>query len=146
MSTKYLNLTNSEMKKLLHMRKEHLFSYIATLLIISVVSYLLLDLIVKTHVSIYFIIFFTISYTGYNLYTHRKYLKEIFLRQKKVYRGALAFKMISQRNKKKQYIFNVDGRIFYSDKIHFDSLQVGDIVEFHVSSSTKKLFKVEKVE
>ncbi|HVD98158.1 MAG TPA: hypothetical protein VNB90_08120 [Cytophagaceae bacterium] len=73
-------------------------------------------------------------------------MKEIFLKQKKVYRGVLSFKIVSRKNRKRKYLFNVDGNIFYVDRKDFDCIQEGDIVEFHVSSSTKYLFRVEKVE
>jgi hypothetical protein len=141
---KYLNLNNNEMKELLYVRKEHFVIYLITLSIISISSYVLLLLIVP-RAALFLGLVFTIAYIGYVVFSNRKYLKELIYKQKKVYRGALSFKTISKRNKKKKYIFNVDGHTLYVDKKNFEFIQEGDVVEFHVSSSTKHLFRVEKV-
>ena len=141
---KYLNLNNNEMKELLYVRKEHFVIYLITLSIISISSYVLLLLIVP-RAALFLELVFTIAYIGYVVFSNRKYLKELICKQKKVYRGALSFKTTSKRNEKKKYIFNVDGYTLYVDKKNFELIQEGDVVEFHVSSSTKHLFRVEKV-
>lgn len=142
---KYLDLDNKEVRELLYIRRERLLAYFLTLLIISIGSYILLQLIMKLFLGIFFVLLIAILYTVYFSYTNRKYLKELILKRKKVYRGALSFKSVSLRSKKGKYIFNVDGHIFYVDRKNFELIQEGDIVEFHVSSSTKHLFKVHKV-
>lgn len=96
--------------------------------------------------SIFFVIFFAIVYLSYVLYANRKFLKEIIFRQKKVYRGVLSFKLFSPKSKRGKYVFSVDGRLFYVNRKYFEYIEEGDTAEFHVSSSTKHLFLVEKVE
>ncbi len=142
---KYLNLTNTEVKVLLQVRREQFASYGLTLLLITGISYLLLQLILKPYASIFLVFFLAVAYIAYILRINRKYLMEIFRKQKKVYRGALSFKIIYRRNKRRKYVFNVDGKNFYVDRKNFEYIQEGDIVEFHVSSSTKHLYKVEKI-
>ena len=142
---KHLNLNGNEMKELLLLRRDHFLSCLAILVVIISGSYLLLNFVLKAYLNIFFVSLLAIVYIVYVIHTNRKYLTEIILKQKKVYRGALAFKLISPRKKKGKYMFNVDGRIFYVDRKNFECIQEGDIVEFHVSSSTKHLFKVEKV-
>ncbi len=143
---KYLNLNNREMKELLHIRSDTFIVHAVTLSIISGSFYFLLPLIMKEYMSIFFVLFFAIVYMGYVLYTNRKFLKEIIYKQKKVYRGVLSFKVFSPKSKKGKYILSVDGRMFYVNKKYFEYIQEGDTEEFHVSSSTKYLFRVEKVE
>ena len=143
---KYLNLNNNEMKALLHIRSETFIVHAVILSIISVSFYFLLQLILREFVSIFFVMSFAIVYAGYVLYTNRKFLKEIICKQKKIYRGIVSYKLFSPMNKKGKYIFSMDGRIFYVNRKYFECIQEGDTVEFHVSSSTKHLFLVEKVE
>jgi hypothetical protein len=143
---KYLNLNNSEMRELLYIRRERFVLYVITLSIISLSSYMLLQSVIKTSMNSFFALLFSMAYTVYVLYTNRDYLKELIFKQKKVYRGALSFKTFYHNNKKGKYLFNVDGRIFYVDRKNFECIKEGDIVEFHVSSSTKHLFGVRKVE
>jgi hypothetical protein len=143
---RYLNLNDSEIKELLYIRRERLVIYVLTLLVITAGSYLLLQWFLRIYLSIFIVVFLALVYTTYTFYKNRKYLKEVFLKQKKVYRGVLSFKIVSRKNRKRKYLFNVDGNIFYVDRKDFDCIQEGDIVEFHVSSSTKYLFRVEKVE
>lgn len=142
---KHLNLSESEMKELLSLRRDHFLSCLATLLIITSGSFILLQFVLKAYLNIFFVTVLAMAYIAYVIWTNRKYLTEIIRKQKKVYRGALAFKLISPRKKKGKYMFNVDGRVFYVDRKNFECIQEGDIVEFHVSSSTKHLFKIEKV-
>ena len=142
---RYLNLSDREMKKLLHLRRDTFALYIIKLLIISVGSYALLKLILNIYLNLFFVLIFALAYTAYVVYANRKYLTEIIYKQKKVYRGVLSFKIVSKRSKKGKYIFNVDGRNFYVNRQNFEYLKEGDTVEFHVSSSTKHLYCVEKV-
>jgi hypothetical protein len=143
---KYLNLDNNEMRELLYIRRERFVLYFFTLLFISIGSYFLFQLIMRTPWTGMLALLIALSYTGFWLYTNRKYLKELIRKQKKVYRGALSFKAVSRRNKKRKYMFNIDGHVFYVDRRKFECIQEGDIVEFHVSSSTKHVFKMEKIE
>ncbi|HWZ21955.1 MAG TPA: hypothetical protein VNW06_04840 [Cytophagaceae bacterium] len=143
---KYLHLNNSEIKKLLYTRREIFIIYAVTLLIISAGSYILLQLILRTYLSMFLVSFLAIVYTSYIVYINRKFLEEVICKQKKVYRGVLSFKTISPRSKKGKYIFNVDGRIFYVNRKDFEYIKEGDVVELHVSSSTKHLFCVEKID
>jgi hypothetical protein len=142
---KYLDLNNTEMKELLQMRREHFVIYIITLFIISGSTYIILHSLIKSFICVLFAAFLAFVYTCYVIYINRKYLKEIIYKKKKVYHGAVSFKTVYQNGQKIKYLFNVDGRIFYVDKRKYESIEEGDIVEFHVSSSTKHLFKVEKI-
>ncbi len=143
---KYTNLTKSEIRELLGIRIETLFVYIITLLIISLSAYLFLQPIIKTYLSTLFVMFLAIAYTAYTLYANQRSLKEIIFKQKKVYQGVLSCKSISKTNKKRKYIFNMDGLIFFVTQEEFEYIQEGDFVKFHVSSYTKHLFRVEKGE
>ncbi len=143
---KYLNLNSKEMKELLHIRTDIFIVHAIMLSIISVSFYFLLQLIMKEYMSIFFVIFFAIVYLSYVFYANRKFLKEIIFRQKKVYRGVLSFKLFLPKSKRGKYVFSVDGRLFYVNRKYFEYIEEGDTAEFHVSSSTKHLFLVEKVE
>jgi hypothetical protein len=143
---KYLNLNNNEIRELLHVRRDQFMVYSITLLIISISSYILLKLIIPGNYISILVVLVAIAYIIGVAFSNRKYLKEIICKQKKVYRGALSFKVAYKNNKRKKYIFNMDGQTFYVDKRNFESIQEGDIVEFHVSSSTKHIFRVEKIQ
>ncbi len=146
MPMKYLDLNNSEVKELLNVRKDHFIIYSITLLLIALSAYLLLKLIIpRAYVGIFLVLIVLIYIIGV-VVSNRKYLKEIICKQKKVYRGALSFKISYKKNKRKIYLFNMDGHTFYVDKRNFESIQEGDLVEFHVSSSTKHLFRIEKIQ
>jgi hypothetical protein len=134
------------MKKLLYARRYIFIVYATTLLIISASSYIFLQLILRTYISMFLVLFLAIIYTSYIVYINRKFFKEVICKQKKVYRGVLSFKVISPRSKKGKYIFNVDGRIFYVNRKNFEYIKEGDVIELHVSSSTKHLFCVEKID
>ena len=141
---KYLTLNNHELKKLLYLRREQLIIYLATLFIIILGSFIFLQMILKILIITFIVIIFSISYTTFILYNNRKYLKELFHQQKKVYKGAISFKTVYKKNHKRKYVFNVDGHNFYVDRTNFEKLHEGDVIELHVSSSTKYLFRIEK--
>jgi hypothetical protein len=143
---KYLDLNNNEVKELLNVRKDHFIFYSVTLLLLAIGAYLLLKLTIHGAYIGIFVLVIILAYIIGVIFSNRKYLKEIIYKQKKVYRGALSFKLSYKKNKRKKYLFNMDGHTFYVDKRNFESIQEGDIVEFHVSSSTKHLFRIEKIQ
>ena len=143
---KYLSLNNEELKELINLKKGNFISYLTVTFSISIISYFIFDwiLIDNTAISAMSIVFIISSiFLIIFFYLNRSYFHDLLKKEKKVYTGVLSTKTekIKADNK---YQFNMDGNIFIVDKETFEKFNVGDIVEFHISSFTKHLFKVEK--
>ncbi|HSZ26360.1 MAG TPA: SoxR reducing system RseC family protein [Cytophagaceae bacterium] len=144
---KYLTLSREELKELIKLKKSIFLGYLIAFSIILIVSYFISDSILtdKNGISPMAIVFLlTISYLVIFFYSNRSYFLDLLKKEKRVYKGVLSSKTIKSKEHTR-YHFNMDGNIFIVDKETFDRFSEGDIVEFHMSSFTRHLFKVEKV-
>ena len=141
----YLTLSKQEIKELIHIRMYDFFKYLTTLIILSFVCHKLLRIffpaIVYTE-QLLMILALTGLYMRCLFHINKLYLTEIIRKRKIVYKGVLSSKIVSRNPSKGKYYFNMDGNIFSVGKEIFREFKEGDCIEFHVSPSTKHLFKV----
>ena len=141
----YLTLSKQEMKELIHLRMSDFFKYLVTLIVLSFVCHEVLRMffpkIVYTE-QLFVMVIFVVLYFGYIFHINKLYLFEIIRKQKIVYKGVLSAKRVSSLPSEGKYYFNMDGNIFSVGKEIFREFEEGDFLEFHISPSTKHLFKV----
>ncbi len=143
---KYLSLNQEEIKELINLKKGNFISHLIIFFIVVIAAYFISDSILtdnKGISSLSIVVIFTIVNLIIFFYTNRSYFHDLLKKEKKVYTGVLSNKTAKEKENNK-YQFNMDGNIFIVDKETFEKFHVGDIVEFHISSFTKHLFKVEK--
>jgi hypothetical protein len=66
--------------------------------------------------------------------------------QKVVYSGVLAEKKVKENTVSRKYVFYMDGMKFSVNQMDFESFNLGDKIEFHVSRNGKHLIKIIKPE
>jgi flagellar biosynthesis/type III secretory pathway M-ring protein FliF/YscJ len=140
---KYLSLNNEELKELINLKKGSFIGFGLVIGLVSIVSYFVSDYILPDNSisPLAIVVLLILSFAFVFVYSNREYLQELQKKQKKVYRGVLSHKSA----KDERYQFNMDGNIFLVDKDTYENFAEGDIVEFHISSFIKHLYKVEKV-
>jgi hypothetical protein len=141
----YLTLDKQEIKELIRLRVIDFFKYLGILVVLSFLSHEILHVffprIVYTE-QFFLVALLVLLYSGYIFHSNRLYLYEIISRKKLVYKGVLSSKTVSRLPSEGKYYFNMDGKIFSVGKEIFSEFEEGDFLEFHVSPSTKHLFKV----
>jgi hypothetical protein len=145
---RYLSLDNSEFKELLNFKKVSFAVYLLLSTVLILISYIILDRILSDEIGIStlsIVLLLAVSSLAIFLYSNRGYLLDLIKKEKKVFKGVLSSKTIKGKNERTYYVFNMDGNSFIVDKDTFEKCEVGNIVEFHISSFTKYLFRVEKI-
>ncbi len=141
----YITLSKKEIKELIQIRMPDLFKYLVTLMVLSFVCHETIRLLFPRTVYIEqlgVVILFMVLYVGYLFHINKLFLTEIIYKRKIVYKGMLSSKMVSRNPSEGKYYFNMDGNIFSVGKEIFREFKEGDVLEFHISPSTKHLFKV----
>lgn len=145
---KYLHLNKEEFNELLKLKKGSFIAQSIIFTVILISTYILSSLSLSNNKSITPLSIVGILFTS-NLiifiFANRTYFHDLVKKEKRVYTGVLSNKK-EKNDQKNRYQFNMDGNIFIVDKETFEKFDIGDIVEFHISSFTKHLFKVEKRE
>jgi hypothetical protein len=141
----YITLSKKEIRELIQIRMPDLFKYLVTLMVLSFVCYELTRLMFPGIVytgQLFVMLIFIAFYIGYLFYINKRFLMEIIYKRKIVYKGMLSAKIVSRNPSEGKYYFNMDGNIFSVGKEIFREFKEGDVLEFHISPSTKHLFKV----
>lgn len=144
----YLTLSKQELKELLQIRTRDFFIYGVALILLPF-AYQKAILLVLPQINgtdlVMAVILFITGFLMYLWYINKRYFFELLVsRKKKIYMGVLANKSIYKTPVANKYSFNMDGYIFYVNEEIYSRFQEGDFLEFHISPSTKHLFRVEK--
>lgn len=143
---RYISLNDDEFNELLNFRKSNFFLFVLTCLALVASTYFFLEDVMPSNTelaSIPLAMLVLITFSIIFIYANKRYLSDLFKREKKIYKGVLSEKSFKVKTGK--YQFNTDGNIFVVDKESYDFFVEGDILEFHTSPLTKYLFKIEKV-
>lgn len=144
----YLTLSRQEIRELLQIRLRDFFIYAVALILLPFV-YQKVVLLVVPQISgadlFMAVLLFITAFLMYLWYINKRYFFELLVsRQKRIYMGVLANKSVYKLPVGSKFSFNMDGYIFYVNEETYNRFQEGDFLEFHISPSTKHLFKVEK--
>ena len=140
-----LTLTKQEIKELIWIRLAHFLGYLIAMSFLFFIYLKVLHVFTPRILSdepFLSVLVFTIFSFGSFLILNKEYLQEIFQKRKRVYKGVLGIKTCSHN----EYSFYMDGHVFLVGKEYYHQFKEGDLLEFHISPSTRHLFKVVRID
>jgi hypothetical protein len=150
---KYFNLTQEDITVMRILTRKKFLPYLLGFLFSVLIIFICYTQMIKNN-NYNFISpsLFLIIITGLSLvlfFTHFIYTTGVIqtvlkLNKKIIYSGILSSKKIKETTKFKRYIFYMDGMKFSVNESDFQSFNLGDLLEFHVSSKGKHLIKITK--
>jgi hypothetical protein len=150
---KYLNLSAEDRTLMKMLTRKKILPYVVSFIVVLFVIFVGYSQVVKNRnlnlmPTSSFLIFSAMLVLSlfflHFLYTTGLIKTILQKNQKVVYSGALSDKKIKGNPSQKRYVFYMDGMKFSVKESDFESYNIGESIEFHVSRTGKHLIKISR--